>query len=83
MGEVICLLHVISRSVSVKNFAVSGKSERMKNDAAAQTIVNSPSRINIQAHPGLPPTPSILDIAAARKPPEKESIRLTRIGRDE
>lgn len=49
-----------SRSVSFRNFAVSGKSERMKNEATAQTTVTSPSRMKIHAQPGLPPTPSML-----------------------
>ncbi len=63
-GGLCCL-----RSVSVRNFAVSGKSDRMKNEATAHKTVKRPSKIKIHAQPGLPPTPSILAIAAARRPP--------------
>lgn len=59
------------RSVSVKNFAVSGKSDRIKKDAIAHSTVASPSRMKIQAQLGLPPTPSIFAIAAARSPPSE------------
>lgn len=54
--------------MSVRNLAVSGKSDKMKKDAIAQRTVKSPSRIKIHAQPGLPPTPSILARAAARSP---------------
>ena len=54
--------------MSVRNLAVSGKSERMKKDAMAQRTVRRPSRMKIHDQPGLPPTPSIFAIAAARSP---------------
>ena len=42
------------RTVSQRNFAVSGKSDRMKNETMAQSMVNSHPRMNIHAQPGLP-----------------------------
>ena len=64
------------RSVSLRNLAVSGKSDKMKNEAMAQRTVTSPSRMKIHAHPGFPPTPSILWIAAARSPPASKIVLL-------
>lgn len=58
--------------MSFKNFAVSGKSDRMKKDAMAQMTVTRPSRMKIHAHPGFPPTPSMFSIAAASSPPVRE-----------
>lgn len=57
------------RSVSERNLAVSGKSARIQKDATAQMMVNRPSRMKIHAQPGLPPIPSMLCIAAAKRPP--------------
>src|SRR5436190_3011031 len=57
------------RLSSERNFASSGKSWTVQNDAIPIAIVAKPSRIKIHAQPGLPPTPFILAMAAARSPP--------------
>lgn len=41
----------------------------MKKDRRAMIKVARPSRMKIQAQPGLPPTPSICTMAAASRPP--------------
>src|SRR6266404_2768538 len=63
------------RSASVRNFAVSGKSCGIKNDATATSTVASPSSMNTHAQPGRPPIPSMLCIAAASRPPRGGPVR--------
>src|ERR1051326_2443336 len=58
-----------ARSSSDKNLASSGKSCTIQYDAMPTRIVKRPSRMKIQAQPGLPPTPFMLVIAAASNPP--------------
>lgn len=70
INDVSCLsISAETLSDLVRNFAVSGKSAIIQNEAIAHNIVARPSRINIQAHPGRPPTPFMFSIAAASKPP--------------
>jgi len=64
------LRRTLRRSSSVRNLASSGKSWTIQKDAIPMTIVARPSRINIHAQPGFPPTPSIFAMAAARSPPK-------------
>ncbi|KAG6552271.1 hypothetical protein Mapa_006122 [Marchantia paleacea] len=61
---------VNARSSAVKNVAVSGKSGTSQNEAKPARTVTRPSRMNIHAQPGKLPTPSIFEIAAARRPPK-------------
>lgn len=49
---------------------VSGLSLTRNFAKAATRIVAIPSRMKIQAHPGLPPTPFIWEMARARSPPK-------------
>lgn len=45
-----------------------------KNEKTPKTTVNRPSKIKIQAHPGLLPTPSMLMIPKASKPEKAPEI---------
>lgn len=56
-------------SLSERNFACSGKSWIIQNDSIPAIIVMAPSRMKIHAHADILATPSILEIAAASKPP--------------
>jgi hypothetical protein len=46
----------------------AGVSMRRKKHITPKTTLNSPSRMKIHRHPSRPPMPSILAMAAARRP---------------
>lgn len=58
-------------SCSERKVASSGKSKTIQKLAIPTRTVASPSKMKIQAHPLLPPMPSICPIAAASKPPNE------------
>ena len=60
----------LRRSSSERNLASSGKSWTIQYEAKESRMVKRPSKMKIQAQPGLPPTPSKLAIAAASRPPK-------------
>jgi hypothetical protein len=54
-----------------RNFASSGKSWTIQKLTMPIRTVARPSRMKIQDQPGSPPTPFILAMAAARRPPKE------------
>ena len=67
IGEIVDL----DLMLAVENVMRVDQAFTMKKDKAATTIATRPSRMKIHAHPGLPPTPSIFTMAAARRPPKE------------
>jgi len=60
-----------ARFLSERKVAFSGKSLTIKNEAMAMQSVTRPSIMKIQDQPCRPPSPSILSIAHARRPPQE------------
>ena len=58
----------------LKKRAWAGERGNRKNEAAPKTTVNRPSRINIHAQPGLPPTLFMLMMPNARRPEKAPEI---------